>query len=394
MTWVVVLKSGKNLNASLSSIEYDCYGQRTKQPVIICNDWLQGFQQAKDQKYQQALFVDSGTVFSDWHHWQTLVDSYPHQGLIAHLIWHPGQTLMLDQQCWFMDLPLFEAEDFVIKRVAHPSPMASDQHIHSDYTPLWVRPTAQATEYDVTGFGQGLIARHLSRGRGIVNWNKSARDIKWYLYPDQPELLDNLAHKMHDYVKLAENQLWVLNNEPTRLSTGTGLVTPGAGMLWMLNIVQPNIQNLQVVDISRRQIDFCQALWENWNGNDYGTFAWEFIKQNALKHFEIDQADLGALERLKLHSRSTFVSHVNNKFNDTLAAHNITDFESLWHQAQKNKNPSFVVGNLVDWILQNGLCNYDSVWCSNILTYKWTLINNTLDEFEQFENIVKKVTCI
>lgn len=394
MTWVVVIKTGTNINASLSSIEYDRYGQRTQQPVIVCDDWATGFQQATDLGYKQALFVDSGTVFTDWSQWQTFVDSYPHQGLIAHLIWHPGKCLVLDSQCWFMDLEFFHAEDFSTEHVAHPQPSRSDVNLHDDYTPLWVRPAQQNIDYDTDGFGQGLIARQLRRGKGIVNWNKQARAIKWYLYPEQPELLTQIHVATKDYTTLAEKQLWVLNNESTRVATGSGLLAPGAGMMWMLNIIQPNIKHLQIVDISHVQIKFCLELWHNWNGVDYGSFAWDFIKHHGLKHFEIDQADLSALERLKLHNQKTFVAHVNAKFDSVLNEHGIRDFAQHWAQAKQNKQPNFVVGNLVDWVLENGVDNYDCVWCSNILTYKWTLLNNTQAEFEQFKNKVNQITCI
>jgi EAL domain-containing protein (putative c-di-GMP-specific phosphodiesterase class I) len=83
----------------------------------------------------------------------------------------------------------------------------------------------QNIDYDTDGFGQGLIARQLRRGKGIVNWNKQARAIKWYLYP---ELLNQIHVATKDYTTLAEKQLWVLNNESTRVATGSGLLAPGA----------------------------------------------------------------------------------------------------------------------------------------------------------------------
>lgn len=385
MTWTVVLRSGSYDHLTNATIQFDRWGQTTRQHMISCATWEQGFDQAQQQGYSHALFVDSGTGFEDWFEWKNLIDHYPHQGLIAHLIWHPGQQLELHPQCWFVDLERFSLSDLTATVVTHPVPVRSTTNLHDDYTPLWVRSGTQTMTYTTTGFGQGLVARQLADGLGIVNWNNTARGLKWFAYNETQE---QLKIRTREYCDLAEHQLWVLNNEPVKLAQGTRLLTPGSGMCWILNAIHPHKQ-LHILDISQTQIDFCQQLWQQWDGNNYGDFAWQFIQQRQLQHYEIDLADIDPIQRLKLHNHEQFVTHVNSKFHSVLKDLEIDDFARSWQHAQATKSMTFDRGNLVDWILKNGTLDYDAIWCSNILEYKWTWLNNNYSEIDQFKQAIQ-----
>lgn len=379
MSWPVIILNGPDLNQTLSGIQFDKFGAITDQKIFICNDWIQGFTWAKDNNYAQALFVKSGTIITDWIRWKNLVDSYPHKGLIAHVIWHPGQNLYIDDQCWFMNVQQFHLDDFVCATVSYPKPQRSNQNLHDDYTPLWVTPGETMTTHPVTEFGQGFIARQLQNNHSVVNWNNSARDLKFFLY----KKLD--LQVFQDYKNIAENQLWVFNNEPINVVKKKTLLTPGSGLYWILNIVDPATQHIQIVDISQIQVKFCQALWNTWTGVDYGTFVWEFINQNKLVHYELDNPNITPLDRLKLKNKKTFIEYVNNRFNATVG----TYFEIAWTQAKQNKTVDFCNDNLITWVLNNNLDKYDDIWCSNILNYKWTLLHTTVEEYKNFRTKLK-----
>jgi hypothetical protein len=375
--FIIVVKNGPDLNLTLAGIMFDKLGTKLKQNIIVCDTWVEGFEKAKLSQFKSALFVDSGTVITDWTKFAEILLSYPHHGLVAHLIWHPGQNLCLDQQCWFMDLDKFDSNDFTAILVEHPAPQRSKQNIHDNYTPLWVTPDNSTTvEYTVDGFGQGLVARQLGQNLGIVNWNNAIRDIKHFKYQSS-----NILDKFSDYIHLAETQLWVLNNETITATTNTNLLMPGSGLGWMLNIIQPSVKQIQIVDISRTQIEFCHKLWTTWDGNDYGNFAWQFIEQNQLTHYELDRANLSPIERLQLKARSKFVKHVNDYFSDIMP----DNFVELWTRAQQTKTVNITNNNLVTWALNNDTQQFDSIWCSNILDYKWTLLHTTADQCNQFK---------
>jgi hypothetical protein len=380
MSWPVIIKDGPDLNQTLAGIKFNKFGALTNQPIFVCDDWVLGYQWAKQHQYKQALFVNSGTVIVDWEAWHQLIDNYPHSGLIAHLIWRPGQFLFLDEQCWFMDIDKFNESDFCISSVSYPEPIRSDKNLHDDYTPLWVRPGKTMVSHSATNFGQGLVSAQLNSGQPIVNFNNTARDLKSFLYNK-----DSMLDKFTEYKCLAENQLWVFNNEPVVLVKKEKLVTPGSGLSWMLNIVELSTKSVQIVDISNYQIKFCQELWNSWDGENYGQFVWNFIKQNKIEHYQLDNPGLTQLDYLKLKNKSRFVEYVNNTF-DRLVD---DSFRLLWKQAKLSKTATFIHGDLVKWVIDNDTTNFDNVWYSNILNYKWTLLHTTKDECIRFQAKIK-----
>jgi len=379
MSWPVIILNGPNLNQTLSGIHFDKFGAVTGQEIFICDTWADGFVWAQHNNHTHALFVKSGTIITDWINWQILVDSYPHKGLVAHLIWHPGQDPFLDDQCWFMNIQDFDLEDFAHTTVTYPSPDRSSQNLHDDYTPLWIAPGRTMTSHSVTKFGQGLIARQLQNNRSVVNWNNSARTLKFFLYKE----LD--LEVFRDYKNIAENQLWIFNNEPITAVKKKTLLSPGSGLYWILNIIESATQEIQIVDISQTQVKFCRALWNTWDGIDYGNFVWNFIAQNNLVHYELDNFNLSPLERLKLKNKTKFVEYVNNKFSSAVN----DNFFNAWTHAKQTKTVNFCNDNLVTWVLSHNVDKYDDIWCSNILNYKWTLLHTTVEEYKNFQNKIK-----
>lgn len=385
MNWTTVVLKTADLNITMAGIEYSYWGQVTKQSIIVCDTWEQGFQEAKQKGYSHALFVRSGTVFVDWAKWKLLLEQYPHQGLIGHLICHPGQPVYLDDQCWFVDLTQFDLADLTSTSVKYPAPIRSDQNMHDDYTPLWIKPGSDTVDHSVTHFGQGLIARNLNNKKIVCNWSNAARDLKFFCYP-ATDFASVVRQKFLDYYTLSENQLWVFNNEELNLISRSKLITPGSGLFWMLNMVQDITEEIQIVDISQTQLNFCNELWTQWNGQDYGSFVWNFIKKYQLKHYELDQANLSDIERLKLKNSDNFKLYVNQKFDELLSKHHVVNFSQQWTTVKQHKILKLTRANLVHWMLDNP-DQYNNLWSSNILNYKWTKLNTTWNDYEKFQKL-------
>lgn len=380
-TWTVIVRRGNNLNVTLSTIWFDKWGASTKQETIIVDEWKDGVDRAIEKGHKSALFVDSGTVFVDWPKWKSLLDNYPHKGLIAHIIHHPGQFPYLDQQCWFMDLTL---DINSVEVVTYPTPLRSDKNLHDDYTPLWVKPGTGSVTHPATLFGQTLIAQQLNRGNEIVNWTSAARDLKRFCYKE----LD--FDIFRDYINLAENQFWIFNNESIDIVDKEKIVCPGSGLFWILNIVSPLTKQVQIVDISLTQIEFCKKLWAEWTGVDYGSFVVDFINLHALEHYELDIANLSPVERLKLKNQSFLRDYINNKFQSILDQVGLDQsrFREKWISARTSKMLTVEKGNLVEWVIDN-IKDQDHLWASNILNYKWTMLHTTESRANQFREMIK-----
>lgn len=363
---------------------FDRWGKFTNQDFITCDEWNQGKDSALEKGHTHALFIDSGTIFSDWKEWTDLLNNYPHQGLIGHIIWQPGTQPYLHQQCWFADITRLEFDPESSTGPVWAS--RSAENLHDDYTPLWIKPGQEIEICKSDSFMHDLIAQQLADGRIVANWNNQARSLKRFLYRN-----DEVEDQFTEYTTLAEQQLWVLNNESISPLGVDKIVTPGSGLFWMLNVVDDRTSQIRIIDISKSQVDFCQNLWANWNGIDYGLFAWDYIKQHNLTRFELDRTDISDLERLKLRGRQKFIEYVNERFRAELVHIGLDQelFSKKWQEAKQHKQVSCQIGNLIDWVLENpDLDGCDRVWTSNITTYKWTMLNSTHEELEKFKDLV------
>ena len=374
MNWTVVILKGPKQYLTLGTVKFGKYGQTTDRHIILCDTWEQGFADAQQQGFSHALFVKHGTVFTDWDAWRTLVDSYPHQGLIGHIIFRPGSCAHLDDQCWFMDLTQFDTDDFLPAVITQPVPARSEKNIHDDYTPLWIRPSAETEKFESVNFGQGLIARQLNNNKSVVNWNNSARDLKRFEYQT-----GDYKDWLKDYITLAETQLWVFNNEPLTITPIAHLITPGSGLHWMLYRCCPDVKIIDIVDISRIQLDFCKQLLNNWSGCNYGQFVWDYIQKNNLTHYELNCANLTPLERLKFKKQQYFVDYVNSEFERVLEQVGIKDFAAAWANSKCQTN--ITCANLATYDIPKDA----RVWLSNILDYKYTLITTDYNRLLYYE---------
>jgi hypothetical protein len=239
---------------------------------------------------------------------------------------------------------------------------------------VWIKPTNEIETFESDEFGQGLIARQLNNYHGVVNWNNLARDIKHFEYrPGEARTW------LQEYIDLAETQLWIFNNELIPVTPAEHIVTPGSGLRWILHKCHPEVKTIDIVDISRTQLDFCKQLQYNWNGQNYGQFVWDYIQRNNLKHYELDQPNLTQVDRLRFKKQQFFVDYVNKVFYHTLAEAGIEDFKTAWSGSQCQIN--IVPGNLLNYPIPPSA----QVWMSNILDYKYTLVTTDYDTLDKYE---------
>jgi hypothetical protein len=170
------------------------------------------------------------------------------------------------------------------------------------------------------------------------------------------------------------------------------LLCPGSGLFWILNLVSAKCKSVQIVDISHTQVKFCQTLWQDWAGDNYGQFVVDFITKHGIHHYELDQPDLDPLNRLKLKNPKKLVEHINEKFQQHINVLGYTDIEfaRIWGESKKNKTLKIQQGNLVDWVIEKqGLDGNDGVWLSNIMNYKWTMLHTSQEKYDRFRELIR-----
>ena len=382
----IVVKKGQGLAHTLASLQFKYYGEKINNlDIVLCDNWVDGFSQV-ETKYTHGLFVKAGTVFKDIQLFLENLKNYPHRGGIGHIVDPIDSTAYyyLDEQCFFLDLTLIDKNDFDVGELHATNAIRSKQNIHHNYTPLTLKKDNGHTLYADTKFGSKIISSVLSKKNLFVNWNNTARQNKQYLY-DQDQV-NKWMEFNEDYDNVATTQLWIFNNEHWEITHTDTITSPASGFFWIFNIIH-NTNHINLIDISKIQIEFAECLWNNWNGNDYGEFVFNFIQKNQVVHYNIgDTTQRDRLETLKLKKRKYFVDTVNSIFDKLLFKYNIKDFQNLWNDAKKNKSVLFVNNNIIDWVLKNQPSGF--VWKSNVDSYKYTLLHNTYEDIDRFTNTI------
>lgn len=374
MNLVCIIKRDTNLSLTLASIKFAKYGDALPISVIICDTWEQGFQQATG--YEYGLFVNAGTVFLDIVGFVEELKKYPEQGLVGHIIdpLNNNEYFWLHEQCFVLKLDNYTVDDFAPVTTA-VVPIRSDKNIHDDYTPLWLRASGQVRQYSNSKFGSQLINQTLTNNKIVANFSPALRDKKQYLYNESVKQTWLESNK--EYVDVATNQLWILNNEPINLNaTNKKVICPGSGFYWMLAAQDPDIEEIDIVDISNVQIKFVQELLDNWDGVDYGSFVIKFMQDNNIVHYNLDH-DLSKFERLKFKNKITLSRYINEHAPQIIWA------------AIKTKRINLYNENIVPYVLTNKPTNID-IWLSNILNYKYTFLVTPYEEIEKFQDYLNE----
>jgi hypothetical protein len=384
MNTLIVIKNGNLINQTVATVKFDSHGSPTNINFIICEFWEEGFVKAKSSLSEFALFVNAGTVFSDIKMFVDQLAQYPHKGLVGHIIdpKDPTRFFNLDDQCFFLKLDLFQSDQFSLEPFRAVWPQRSDTNLHDDYTPLWLKPgLGEEQSWPGTAFGERLLASQLTRDIA-VNWNNSFRDNKKFLYNESAKHQWTLEQK--EYTDLAENQLWVFNNEPIPLANKDVLVTPASGLCWIKNLIAGSTIMVNLVDISKPQLALAKKLWTEWDGTNYGEFVFNFVKQNNIIHVNLDQPSMSALDRIKLKSSKFFVDTVNAIFEKQTA--DIDDFSAQWTKIKNTKQVTFTHADMVNFLPEYVKMSPTkfNLWGSNILDYKYTLIKNNSADYIEF----------
>jgi hypothetical protein len=381
---IIVIRTGPNQNITLSSIRFQKFGNRRPLDIIFCSNWEDGFAQAKTTNHTHALFVDSGIVFSDWDRFAELLKNYPHEGLIGHIV-EDGEIYYLHQQCFYLELGLFEVGDFdCTGKYTIPAVQRSAKNIHDTYTPLWIKASIGHNTCVSEHFGEHLIARQLNNKRIVVNFHQQLREHKKFIY--LPENIEQYVAEETEYFALAESQFWIFNNESLNiLTSNTRLVTPASGLFWIFNLVNQSITNIDLVDISKTQIKFSQELWNTWDGVNYGRQVANFVKQNKIKNLQLDKP-IDQLEELRL-SNPVYIENTVNKIFDNQCCEYKIDFAELWTNRHR-VTLSFTNSSIIDFLIRTKLSGFD-LWMSNILDYKYNLLKHSDVELEQINNGTK-----
>ena len=129
--------------------------------------------------------------------------------------------------------------------------------------------------------------------------------------PDHAEKIDSSLPYTVDftnYFKMIENTLWIFNNERIKIKKDHIYMT-GGGIAWMFQD-----GDVEIYDISKVQINFIKDLIQNWNGENYGDFVYNFILRNKIIHFHVNLNETQEINKALINNKDNFIESINHNF--------------------------------------------------------------------------------
>ena len=166
--------------------------------------------------------------------------------------------------------------------------------------------------------------------RIVEEWND-------FNVPSDAEKIDaNVSYDANfdDYYNIIENPLWIFNNEMIKLKTDVHMT--GGGVHWMFQK-----GNVNIFDISKVQVAFIKLLLQEWNGENYGEFVYNFITKNKIIHFHVNLNETQNSNKELISNKNEFIEKINANFE---MLKNTYDPDWKWNS---EKNVKVQNGNLI-----------------------------------------------
>jgi hypothetical protein len=100
-----------------------------------------------------------------------------------------------------------------------PGYLASEECVHDDYTPLWIKPSYGTTTRVRMGWGSDIIAKSLKHDSPVLNISAGIRRNKLYAYPkNYPHpMMDKILNSIRDKTSVFNNSVYFFNNEDLKI---------------------------------------------------------------------------------------------------------------------------------------------------------------------------------
>lgn len=349
------------------------------------------------QNYKWAFVHALGHYVSDHSIYDNLIhrcETY-NVPLMAHILFRPDsypnideQFLLLNLQVWAdLDYPKLEEQPGEY-RFETQQVVGSEENIHDDYTPLWIKALDNKKSYYSYArlFGMQLVQTMLENNYVIHNFDQQTRNSKTYLYPNSnyQQLNDffqtgnltwqhtpEFARIVTDELETLEKSIYILNSESVyQLADPYGPidhlvgVASGFKSVFLLNNLGFSKHTVvSYVDISEPALNYQRFLIDHWDGNFSNMFdvVEQFRQQNYSKNYTYKIWGIWDEEIDKMLDNASLSR---------------SQFAELWQQ-YKNLDHRFYHANLlhdyvrlVDIVQKEQLKN-NYIWVSNAFEMQW-----------------------
>jgi hypothetical protein len=210
-----------------TGMDYDVYVDRDIDNILT----------SVSDNYRVAVIISPGTEFVNG---DAFFNNIPKNfSLIGHILDAGESYYILHPQCYVLNLEIFNSigkpeigKHEYFKSFSTTAPCRSNENIHDDYTPLWIKPGEKLNNYKHRGYGYNLIKSLLDNNFTIEAFDTEQRKNKHYLYTDINT--SDWIYKRYNYC--LTDHIYKTNTGGDKLpiveSPIRNLIVPAAGMNW------------------------------------------------------------------------------------------------------------------------------------------------------------------
>jgi hypothetical protein len=241
-----------------------------------------------------AVVFTTGTDFINGNDFFDVVENFCTSEdffLAGHILDRNNAYYELHHQCYIINLDLYKKLKLPkIGQIEHYSyykeisPIRSEETIHDDYTPLWIKKGTELKDYTHKRHGWNIISIGLQNDYKLIVFDELLRKNKLHYYPDHsvPFMESiNFAYNRHTFC--SSLAIYPFNSEDNIFEKFNGtikqLIVPASGLNWVLLLNNYGFDKNTVIKFYDYSLPTLELMKEiiNWDGKDYPSFIRSFI---------------------------------------------------------------------------------------------------------------------
>lgn len=236
--------------------------------------------------------------------------------VMGHILNRPGRVPVFHEQVVILNLQNIDHINYdLIDSEDYPRYTQSEEHVHDDYTPLWIKGNIadgyfnyeQRVDDEFNNFFDHFLYNCLEFGYLVVNVPEEVRDVKFCVYPEEdvehtlnwlinPDFhaksyeeksqykFDEVPHDkwmLYEFLNMSNEILYVTNTEdyPNEKIVSTAkdtniIICPASGLNQFL-FAMPHIETLEKIiwaDFNPLSIRWLKYIIDEWDGKNFRDF--------------------------------------------------------------------------------------------------------------------------
>lgn len=244
--------------------------------------------------YRHALVFSTGTEFINGSNFFNEIEKLisTDYALYGHILDRDNAYYELHHQCYLINLDIYrkigcpdigkQELNFTHIQV---NPNRSNENIHHNYTPLWIKAGNESKVYKHRLHGWNIVSTLLKNNHPIYAFTDRARSNKKHYYPEnQTEFLKHISWAYDRYNYCATDFVHIRNTEYISLNEKfKQIITPASGDWFVSYIDNRSRSTVIYYDYNQKSLDY----WKN-NSPKIKNVEYKFVKINLLGNYNIN----------------------------------------------------------------------------------------------------------